>query len=302
MNSSIELVQDFLTRSAKNLPDKVALVCDNRRFSYSDLHLHTNRLANALIDQGIERGDRVALFLPNSSELAIAIYAVLKAGAVFIVINHSTKQDKLKFILRDSEAKAIISWSEKSTIIKNALSQIESLKFGLITGNFEENVSPTQLFQFDQFYSLSSPDLPSKINIDLDLACLIYTSGSTGEPKGVMSDHSNVIFAINSITSYLQNREDDVILSALPLSFDYGLYQLLMSVSFGGTLVLEKGFVFPALILKKIEEERITGFPGVPTMFSVILNMDLSGIDMSSLKYMTNTAAALSNMHFEKIT
>ena len=125
MNSSIELVQDFLTRSAKNLPDKVALVCDNRRFSYSDLHLHTNRLANAMIDQGIERGDRVALFLPNSSELAIAIFAVLKAGAVFIVINQSTKQDKLKFILRDSEAKAIISSSEKSTIIKNGRSFIK---------------------------------------------------------------------------------------------------------------------------------------------------------------------------------
>jgi amino acid adenylation domain-containing protein len=301
MKSTTTLVQDFLIRSAQNFPDKVALVIDSQRYTYTDLDTYTNRLANALTDQGIQRGDRVALFLPNSFELVVAIFGVLKAGAVFIVINHSTKKDKLKFILENSEAKAIVSWSDKVTTVKNMLTQVSTLKLGLITGNYEQNIDPFQVFQFDKFSRLASSEMPKKINIDLDLACLIYTSGSTGDPKGVMSDHSNIIFAVNSITSYLQNSEDDTILSALPLSFDYGLYQLLMSVSFGGTLVLEKGFVFPARILKKIEEERITGFPGVPTMFSVILNMDLSEIDLSSLRYMTNTAAALSSLHLERI-
>ena len=85
---------------------------------------------------------------------------------------------------------------------------------------------------------------PPITNIDLDLACLIYTSGSTGEPKGVMCDHSNIDFATSSIIQYLENTDQDIVINALPLSFDYGLYQLLMVFKFGGTLVLEKSSGF----------------------------------------------------------
>ena len=95
------------------------------------------------------------------------------------------------------------------------------------------------------------------MNIDLDLACLIYTSGTTGEPKGVMSDHGNVVFAASSIIEYLQNVPEDVVIGLLPLSSDYGLYQLLMTLKFGGTLVLEKGFTYPAAALERIEQERV---------------------------------------------
>lgn len=87
----------------------------------------------------------------------------------------------------------------------------------------------------------------------------------------------------------------------LPLSFDYGLYQLLMVFKFGGTLVLEKGFTFPAAILKRIQDERVTGFPGVPTVFAVLIQMDLGAYDLSSLRYLTNTAAALPPSHIAQI-
>jgi acyl-CoA synthetase (AMP-forming)/AMP-acid ligase II len=126
---------------------------------------------------------------------------------------------------------------------------------------------------------------------------LIYTSGTTGDPKGVMSDHSNVVFAASSIIQYLQNNEEDVVIDALPLSFDYGLYQLLMTFKFGGRLVLERGFAYPAVILKRMEQERVTGFPGVPTLFAILLRIDLSAYDLSSLRYLSNTAAALPVSH-----
>jgi acyl-CoA synthetase (AMP-forming)/AMP-acid ligase II len=142
--------------------------------------------------------------------------------------------------------------------------------------------------------------LPTE-NIDLDLACLIYTSGSTGDPKGVMSDHSNVIFATGSIIQYLENTEDDIVIVVLPLSFDYGLYQLLMTFRFGGTLVLERGFTYPAAILAKMAKERVTGFPGVPTVFALLLRINLSAYDLSSLRYLTNTAAALPPSHITQI-
>src|SRR5262249_61584321 len=97
---------------------------------------------------------------------------------------------------------------------------------------------------------------PGNPGIDLDLAMLIYTSGSTGFPKGVMMTHQNVVAAATSITTYLANTSDDVILNVLPISFDYGLYQVLMAVKLGATLVLEQSFAFPQKILAKMTSER----------------------------------------------
>jgi acyl-CoA synthetase (AMP-forming)/AMP-acid ligase II len=116
-----------------------------------------------------------------------------------------------------------------------------------------------------------------------------------------MSDHSNVVFAASSIIQYLGNIEDDIVIDVLPLSFDYGLYQLLMVFKFGGTLVLERSFTYPAAILKRMEQEHVTGFPGVPTVYAILLKMDLSQFDLSSLRYLTNTAAALPSSHIEQI-
>jgi acyl-CoA synthetase (AMP-forming)/AMP-acid ligase II len=137
--------------------------------------------------------------------------------------------------------------------------------------------------------------------IDLDLATIIYTSGSTGEPKGVMSAHINVISAVRSITIYLENVEDDIVLCALPLSFDYGLYQILMTFAFGGTVVLEKSFIFPYRVMEKLAAEQVTGLPLVPTMVALMLQMNFSKFDLSSLRYITNTAAALPVAHISKL-
>lgn len=161
--------------------------------------------------------------------------------------------------------------------------------------------STASIITFDEALHNFPDTQPIPKNIDLDLACLIYTSGSTGDPKGVMSDHSNMIFAASSIISYIQNTQDDIVIDVLPLSFDYGLYQLLMVFKFGGTLVLERSFAYPAAILKRMVDERVTGFPGVPTVFVLLLQMDLSPYDLSSLRYLSNTAAALPPSHIEHL-
>ena len=138
--------------------------------------------------------------------------------------------------------------------------------------------------------------------IDVDLALLIYTSGSTGRPKGVMMTHRNVEAAATSITTYLENTADDIILNVLPLAFDYGLYQLLMAVKLGATIVLEASFAFPQAIFDRIREENVTGFPLVPTMAAMILQMrDLEPDFLPSLRYITNTAAALPPAHIARL-
>ena len=110
---------------------------------------------------------------------------------------------------------------------------------------------PTAALRFEDV--LRAPARCRIAGIDLDLAMLVYTSGSTGFPKGVMMTHQNVVAAATSITTYLENTPDDIILNVLPISFDYGLYQVLMAVKVGATLVLEKSFAFPQAIFNRMQ-------------------------------------------------
>jgi amino acid adenylation domain-containing protein len=285
------LVQDFLTGSAARFPEKVALVCGGRHLTYAELDAMSNRLANALIQGGVRRGDRVALHLPNSVEAVVGIFATLKAGAVFVILNPLVKAEKLAYILNDCRARALIRQGRRPG--SDGLREtVPSLALEVLCGAAEE-LGDSGRRRFETLLAEASAQAPAGHAIDLDLACLVYTSGSTGEPKGVMCDHSNVDFASTAIMTYLENRPDDILLSALPLSFDYGLYQLLMAFKMGGTLVLERSFLYPAVILQQIQAERATGFPGVPTSFALLLQNDLRAYDLSSLRYLTNTAAAL---------
>ncbi len=297
------LVQNFLERSAERLPNKTALVCGADRYTYSDINVKANRLANALIEKGVRRGDRVVIYMPNSMEVVVGLFAVLKAGGTFVVVNHTTKRDKLTYILNNCRAAAMLTNHRNIKLVREIFEEVPSLVFSVIAASKKKTVGELEapLFDFDQLVKIAAEEQPPNVNIELDLAGLIYTSGSTGDPKGVMEDHSNIDFATTSIITYLENVEDDIVINVLPLSFDYGLYQLLMVFKFGGTLVLEQTFAYPAAILKRIEEEKVTGFPGVPTVFAIMVQMDLSTYDLSSLRYLTNTAAALPPSHIEQL-
>jgi acyl-CoA synthetase (AMP-forming)/AMP-acid ligase II len=130
--------------------------------------------------------------------------------------------------------------------------------------------------------------------IPLDLAALIYTSGSTGQPKGVMMTHQSMVFAAASVAEYLRLDSEHRILNVLPLAFDYGLYQLLMSVHMQATLVLEPSFAYPAHVLNVMDEERVSVFPGVPTVFATLVSMhEREPLSFPTVERVTNTAADL---------
>lgn len=295
------LVQDFLENSADRLPNKIALICEGKRLTFAEIEAQANRLANAFRARGLKRGERVVLYLPNSVELVVGIFAVLKASGVFVVVNHTTKHDKLAYILGNCQASALVASGRQADLARQLTQEATCCHTVILTAPPGPTVESFDYLSLPAIESEYSAERPPRLNIDLDLACLIYTSGSTGDPKGVMSDHSNVVFATGSIIEYLGNTPDDIVMDVLPLSFDYGLYQLLMVFRFGGTLALEKGFTYPAAILKRMEQERVTGFPGVPTIFAVLLQTDLSPYDLSGLRYITNTAAALPACHITQI-
>jgi acyl-CoA synthetase (AMP-forming)/AMP-acid ligase II len=133
-----------------------------------------------------------------------------------------------------------------------------------------------------------------------DLAMIIHTSGSTGVPKGAMMSHANMTFAAGAIASYLENTAADVVLSALPITFTYGLYQVLAAVHAGATLVLQRGFAYPADVLEIGRREGATGLPLVPSMAAVLLAMkDRRPGALPNLRYITNAAAPLPPAHVE---
>lgn len=299
------LLQNFLEDSACRTPDKVALVCRGERLTYDEINSKANQVAALLRSQGIRRGDRVAVFLDNSMESVISLFGILKADAVFLMLSSQLKAPKLAYILDNSGARAFVSDTVKLRGVSEVIHAARALEAVILAGDKSkiERGMHRNVIAWSEMES--APDSQAAVrnaNIDVDLASIIYTSGSTGNPKGVMLTHLNMVSAATSITTYLENVPEDIVINVLPLSFDYGLYQALMTFKFGGTLILEKSFVFPYEIVKRMSEEKVTGFPGVPTIFAILLQMkDLKKYDLSSLRYITNTAAALPVTHIQQI-
>ncbi len=298
-------VEAFLEWSSSQSPEKIALICGNQRLTYGELEAGANRLAHSFIARGVTRGDRVAVYLENSAEAVLSIFAVLKAGAVFLVVNPTTKADKLCYILNNCRATGLVTDGRRFVGTVEALTGVPTLRAIWMADNNAADQSQDGKCLVDLDATLTDESLPTyppeKQCIDIDLAALIYTSGSTGRPKGVMLTHLNIVSAATSITTYLENRPDDIILSVLPLSFDYGLYQVLMGFKIGGTVVLERSFTYPYKVVDLLLQENVTGFPIVPTMAAVLLQMNFSVVRLPALRYITNTAAALPTDHIRRL-
>ena len=294
-------VESFLEDSARRTPAKTALVCGERRLTYAQLEQSCNRLAHALIAGGVERGDRVAVHLENSVEAVVSIFAILKAGAVVLMVNPATKPDKLTYLLNHARAHTVILSARKAMALQAGLAELPRLRSLIYTptGKLTPSAPGKSCLALDDLLKqdATGEGPPKKRAIDADLAALLYTSGSTGKPKGVMLSHFNIVSSSRSITTYLENTPDDVILNVLPLSFGYGLSQVLTAAKFGGTLVLERSFAYAHAVVEKMIQEKATGFPLVPTLAAVLLQMDLTKYDLSRLRYITSAAAALPSEH-----
>ena len=286
-SSELRRLEGFLARSAGLAPDAIALVCGEQRVTYRELAMRASQLAWNFLRCGIGRGDRVAVFSASTIDAAVAFWAILQASAVAVPIHPSTRTDKLAWLLDHCRARALVAEARLATVFGPAVDRSPRVA--------------TVITEADAL--AAAPDAPPAIDgDDRDLAALIYTSGSTGRPKGVMLSHHNIVSAADSICRYLGLRDGDVVHGIMPMSFDYGLYQLIMSVRQGARLVLAPPFLLPAQVLKQAAVERVTFFPGVPTVFAILGELrDLSAWDLSCVRAVTSTAAALTEQHIATI-
>jgi amino acid adenylation domain-containing protein len=290
------LLHDSLVHTAARVPQKTALVVDERRYSYEELLSAARPLAGTLQEGGLQRGDRVAIYMGNTWPAAVAIFGTLLAGDVFLVINPQTKSEKLAYILDDSGASFLLTADQLARFFLPALLSLKQLRGVTCAGRPPEidASSGPPIESFEEVTASGEGLAWDPGVIPLDLAALIYTSGSTGNPKGVMMTHQSTVFIVGSLVEYLRLSEEHRILNILPMAFDYGLYQLFMAVRLGATLVLERSFTYPAEVLKRVKEHEVTVFPGVPTIYAMLLSMhEKKELYFPSVQRVTNTGAAL---------
>ncbi len=283
--------------TAARVSARTALVCGEQRVSYGELDAQVHGLAGALADAGIGAGDRVVLFMEAGVEFAVAMHAVWRRGAVLVPVSALTKADKLAWLLADTEASALLTQAPLAPAWRPAVARTPGLRAVWRAGGDAADAAPP-VRPWPGAARQSPPEPPIAPD---DLAALIYTSGTTGTPKGVMLTHASMGAAWRSVQAYLQWREDDVIGLALPPAFSYGLYHLIMGLGAGLTLVLERQAAFPAKLLQRLAAERVTVFPGVPTLFAALLQQDLSRHDLSALRMLTNAAAPLAPAHLQRL-
>jgi amino acid adenylation domain-containing protein len=274
---------------------KVAVVVEGKPYTYGELLDQALRLSAALRSRGLTRGDRVAIYMDNTWPCVVSLYATLLAGGVFSIVNPQTKADKLEFILNDSGARILLTDGHLAKEFVPALPLVRHPLKVIASGQLPPQSNPAQVIEaFEDVVRSSPAGFATQDIIPLDLAALIYTSGSTGNPKGVMQTHQSMTFAAGSLIEYLRLSAEDRILCVLPLAFDYGLYQLLMTIQLGATLVLERSFTYPAQIFARMQEQAVTVFPGVPTIYAMLISSHgRTPLSFPSVTRVTNTAAAL---------
>ncbi|MEI7346615.1 class I adenylate-forming enzyme family protein [Dickeya chrysanthemi] len=280
----------WLDRAAKEAANKTAIIDTDREVSWFMLRLQARQLADYLREKGVKKGDRVIVYLPNSLTFVLYFWALQYLGAIFIPLNPETKAAKLSWLVDNAGCRLLITHHALADEINIAQASEHWQQYNRHTRIcFSSDVTAVLA---DEPYRIAAECERKTTGIDLDLACILYTSGSTGHPKGVMLSRRNMITAASSVAGYLQLRDDDRIMSFIPMSFDYGLYQVIMSALAQCTLIVEPDFRRPLLSLQRMVTLRATVLPLVPTLLRLIAPL-ASRYNFSAIRSVTNTAAAL---------
>lgn len=286
-----DLIHDLVFTAAKRSPDAQALSYQDQSMSYAILAREVEAKADGLLALGLGRSERVAVYLEKRLETVVAIFASAAAGGVFVPVNPVLKSEQVAYILIDCNVRVLVTSLDRLRSLQTILLLCHDLHT-IIVVDAEDNLPTIAGFLVISWEVIHSAGRikPSFITIDSDMAAIVYTSGSTGKPKGVVLSHRNLIAGAKSVAQYLQNRSDDRILTVLPLSFDYGLSQLITAFYVGATNVL-MNYLLPRDIISIVEEKQITGLAVVPPLW--IQLAQLSWEKVFSLRYITNSGGAI---------
>jgi acyl-CoA ligase (AMP-forming) (exosortase A-associated) len=289
------LLHHLLEHASSANPSKegiVDLVGARRSFNYGTFHVMVSHCAAMLQQHGLERRDRVAIYLPKSVEESAGIFAATMAGGVFVDINSLLLGHQVAHILTDCGVKYLITARREWKRICDQVANVESLRCLLLIDDYENEIQERVPAIWGVLRGGEQPRASSAIGEDL--AGILYTSGSTGKPRGVMLSHRNLLAGSRIVSTYLELGPSERILSILPFSFDYGLNQLSTTVQNSATIVLFQ-YRFPAEIVRVLQSEKITGLAGVPLIWAGLVHhtSGLNEAEIPWLRYITNSGGAV---------
>lgn len=286
-----DLVHKLIFKSAGRLSDTEALAYQGKRTDYAALAGVVDSMGKAMLALGLDRHERVAVYLEKRPETVIALFAAAAAGGVFVPVNPLLKPEQVAYILRDCNVRILVTSVDRIKLLGAILPQCHDLHSVIVINSAEALPIIPGLNVITWTDALSaSGNVKAHHCIDSDMAAILYTSGSTGKPKGVVLSHRNLVAGATSVAQYLKNSSDDRILSVLPLSFDYGLSQLTTAFHVGATSVL-MNYLLPRDIVHAVEKEGITGLAAVPPLWIQLAQLNWPR-DIP-LRYITNSGGAM---------
>lgn len=288
-----EATHDLIAFQAMLRPDHTALVYKAEQLSYGAAWHEIETRAAGLISLGLQRHERLAVYLEKRHETVLAFFAASAAGGVFVPVNPVLRPPQVGHILNDCTVTVLVTSPERLETLGDVIADCPSLRIIVLVGTETVEDSPgPQVVSWQDLAAAATPGATLPRPVDLDIGAILYTSGSTGHPKGVVLSHRNLLVGAESVSRYLANTPEDRILSALPLSFDAGLSQILTAFNVGARCVL-LNYLLPREVPRICAREGITGLTGVPPLWFQLIDMDWPEEASRTLRYFANTGGHL---------
>jgi long-chain acyl-CoA synthetase len=280
-------LKELLQSRAAETGDEPAVIYRDEPISYRELEARVNRFANALADLGVGRDDKVAVMLNNCPEFIVTFFACSYLGAVAVPVNIFYKERELEFLLRDSDAVALVANPAFAEFYSKIEEKPPLFKWLIVNGDYPEGLN------FDELEAKGSDDEVEVAVGEEDVAEILYTSGTTGVPKGTMLTQGNLFFHADAIIQVLELNDDDRALMVVPMFHGYGITVMLCCFRVGTCFVLLDPFD-AVEVFEAIQRHRITFLPMVVAMyFMVFHHPERENYDLSSLRIGISGASAM---------
>lgn len=294
------LLHHLIAYTASQTPERIALTYGRDSLTYGELNAQVEQFAAGLMALGIQRGERIGIYLEKRFETVVASFGAPAAGAVFVPLNPLLKPEQVAHILRDCNVRLLVTSLERLLLLKNILADCVELRHIVILDSKQKLVDIERL-SISRWHALLDHESTSgHWVIDTDPVGIFYTSGSTGKPKGVVLSHRNMVAGAKSVASYLNNTDDDILLAALPLSFDAGFSQLTTAFHAGARVVL-LNYLLPRDVMNAVVREKVTGLTAVPPLYIQLAQLPWPDSVTRHLRYFANTGGRLPRETLDKL-
>ena len=285
-------IHDIITQSAARFPTKAALHFKHSALTYSELAQRVSQTAALFQRCDVQRFDRIAVYLPKQFETVFSLFGSAMAGGVFVPVNPGLKAAQVAHILQDCNVRVLVTSKERFNVLQDELHLCSDLHTVILTDGAEGDAQHFAHILVRPF-ALTDSDIKHYAHAtDADMAAILYTSGSTGKPKGVVLSHRNMLVGAQSVSSYLSNTPEDVLLALLPLSFDYGLSQLTTAFLTGASVVLLDFFLVQDVV-RTVQRHAVTGIAAVPPLWAQLAKANWADGSADTVRYLTNSGGAM---------